>query len=85
MSGALRRRARRHGTKSIYAGGEPRNHELVEHWHRWPMRKPYHSPQMPKRMAKLKWKDRANKRAVEASYRARLTSPWPIYLKEGGS
>ncbi len=71
-----------HGTKSIFAGDEPRRDELTAHLPK-PKIKRRRFPPLPKRMAKLKRKDRANKHADEASYRARLTSPWGIYVKGG--
>jgi hypothetical protein len=74
----LNRRALRHGTKSKYAGDEPRNRELTEHW---PKPKPL---KFSKRALKQKRKDRANKRADEKAYQARVTSPWPIVAREKG-
>jgi hypothetical protein len=82
MSRELRQRAKRHGTASIFAGDEPQWHELTEHWPK-PKIKRRRFPPLPKRMAKLKRKDRATKRAAVASYQASLTSPWPIYVKGG--
>jgi hypothetical protein len=86
MNRDLRRRARRHGTKSIYAGDEPRNRELAEHWRRRPEKREYESPPLPKRLAKLKRKDKIIKQADKAAHEARLAAPWPLYVsaKEGG-
>ena len=73
-------------SKSIYSGDEPRNRELAEHWQRWPEKRKYKSPPLPKRVAKLKRKDRINKLADKTAYEARLAAPWPLYVsvKEGG-
>lgn len=67
MNSELTRRARRHGTKSIYAGDEPQWHELTVHWPKRKMKRRRFPP--PKRIAKQKRKDRANKFADTASYR----------------
>ena len=76
----LRQRARRNGTRSKYAGDEPRNDEAIAHWPK-PKRKA-----LPKRTAAWRRKAKMIRHADEAAYRARLTAPWPIYAraKKGG-
>jgi hypothetical protein len=80
MTRTLRQRARRNGTRSTYAGDEPRADELTAHL-------PKSKRKVPKCTAKWRRKDKLNKRAAEAAYQARLTAPWPLYVraKEGGS
>jgi hypothetical protein len=73
----LRQRVRRHGTRSKYAGDEPRNREIVEHW---PEKRKRQSAAISKRETKRRRKEEINKRAAEAAYQARLTAPWPIYV-----
>jgi hypothetical protein len=81
----LKHRTRRHGTRSVYAGAEPRNREPTEHWpkDKKPKRRRF---KLSKRAMKRKRKDRANKRADASTYQASLTSPWSINVcvKKGG-
>jgi len=78
MTRPLRQRARRNGTRSIFAGDEPRDRELVDHWPK-PVRK---RPKISKRERKRSAKDRANERAATASYQARLAASWALVRKE---
>jgi hypothetical protein len=75
----LKGRARRHGTKSKYAGEEPRARELTEHW---PKKRKRRRITLSKRTMKLRRKDRANRRADLANHKARLAAPWALYVKE---
>jgi hypothetical protein len=78
-------RATRNGTASIYAGSEPRRDELTAHL---PKAKKIKRRRFPpsKRAMRLQRQDKANKHADVTAYQARLTAPWPIYVraKEGG-
>lgn len=80
----LGQRARHHGTKSIFAGDEPRDRELSEHWPKGPKLK---RPALSKREAKRRRKEKLIKHADEATYQGRLTAPWPILVRDekGGS
>lgn len=79
----LIRRVRQHGTKSKYAGDEPRADELTAHLPKPKIKRRRFPPPLPKRMAKLKRKDTTNQRSDVANYKARLPTPWPL-VKEGG-
>jgi hypothetical protein len=77
MKNDLCERARHHGSKSIYAGDEPRNHELTKHW---PKQKRQRQ-KISKRDVKRKRKRRAQQRAVRAAYQTRLAAPWALVRK----
>ena len=57
-------------------------------WERWSnaAADPDAAAPLPKRVAKLKRKDRINKLADKTAYEARLAAPWPLYVsvKKGG-
>ncbi|MGZ5917458.1 MAG: hypothetical protein ACXWJ4_09075 [Methyloceanibacter sp.] len=76
----LKRRARRHGTASIFANGEPRCREFTDHWPKKHKRR--HRIPPSKRTMKLRRTYRANRRTALASYGARLAAPWPLYVRE---
>ena len=80
----LTRRARQHGTKSKFAGDEPRADELKAHLPKPKITRRRFPPPLPKRVAKLKRKDKINKHVDAASYEARFTAPWPL-VKKGES
>ena len=81
-SSGLKARARRNGIKSIHGGDEPRSDELVAHYPQDKKRKTYRI-KLDKRKAKRLRKDRLTKRAGNRAHKARLTAPWPIFIKEG--
>ena len=96
MTRDLRNRSRRHGSKSAFAGDEPKWHEATEHWQvgrgmplpkgsPWREKQKRHHQKLGKRAMKLKRKDRINKHADKAAYEAQLAAPWSIYVavKEG--
>jgi hypothetical protein len=93
MTNDLLKRARRHGTQSIFAGDEPQRHELTEHWQARPCRplpkgspwRASHSPRIirfvSKREAKRRRNEKLSKRAAEKAFQARAAVPWPIVRK----
>ena len=83
MSRELFRRSRRNGTRSKFAGDEPRNRELGEHW---PKKIKRHRFPLSKSAMERKRKEKLNKHADMAAYEARLAAPWPLYVaaKKGG-
>ena len=84
MTEAGKARAKRHGTKSKYAGDEPRADEFTTHLPRT-KRKTRRAPTLSKLSSRLKRKDTATRRAAIAAYEARLDALWQIVsLKKEG-